>query len=74
MPRRAEGRLLRLSRDVRGPALALPVIEHATSQAADAVPALSPDQAQALTSTAVSGRVVDVLVGPAVAGNTTRRV
>ncbi|MDR2348617.1 MAG: relaxase domain-containing protein, partial [Bifidobacteriaceae bacterium] len=66
----AEGRLLRLSRDVRGPALTLPVIEQATSRADDAGRLLSPDQAQALTSIAVSGRVVDVLVGPAGAGKT----
>ncbi|MFZ2625958.1 MAG: AAA family ATPase [Propionibacterium sp.] len=35
---------------------------------------LGADQAAALTAIAMSGRVVDVLVGPAGAGNTTCRI
>lgn len=35
---------------------------------------LGDDQAAALTKIAVSGRMIDVLVGPAGAGNTTCRV
>ncbi|MDR1427767.1 MAG: relaxase domain-containing protein, partial [Bifidobacteriaceae bacterium] len=67
----AEARLLALSRDVRGPAVPLDVIEHAVERPDDAGRLLSPDQAQALTSVAVSGRRVDLLVGPAGAGKTT---
>ena len=38
------------------------------------VATLGDDQAEALAKIAVSGRIVDVLVGPAGAGNTTCRI
>jgi conjugative relaxase-like TrwC/TraI family protein len=67
----AEARLLELSRQTTGPA-----IEHRAATRAAARPGpggvrLGPDQAQAVIAVATSGRVADVLVGPAGAGKTT---
>jgi conjugative relaxase-like TrwC/TraI family protein len=60
----AEDELIRLGRTTTGPALpALTVAAHTNQLAAD--------QAVAVTTVATSGRVVDVLVGPAGAGKTT---
>ncbi|MDR3359620.1 MAG: relaxase domain-containing protein [Bifidobacteriaceae bacterium] len=67
----AETRLLDLSRDETGPTLPDDVIEQATAPPDEAERFLSDDQAAALAAIATSGRVVDVLVGPAGAGKTT---
>ncbi len=67
----AEDRLLELSRDVTGPTVALATIEKAARKPDREKRMLGEDQAAALTSIAVSGRVVDLLVGPAGAGKTT---
>lgn len=67
----AEDRLLVASRDRAAPTVPLEVIEHAArSPARRGDPVLSPDQEQAVSKIAVSGRVLDVLVGPAGAGKT----
>lgn len=70
----AEDRLLDRSRDLTGPTASLATVEKITRKPdADGL-VLGEDQAEALTRIAVSGRVLDVLVGPAGAGNTTCRV
>ena len=62
----AEDRLLDLARTTTAPALpALTVAQAATAGG------LGNDQAAAVTAVATSGRVVDVLIGPAGAGKTT---
>lgn len=58
----AERRLLVAGRDLNGPALD-PAVRTTT-------PGLFPDQAAAVATIATSGRVVDVLVGPAGSGKT----
>jgi len=58
----AERRLLTAGRDVNGPALDLGDVS--------STPGLFPDQAAAVAAIATSGRVVDVLVGPAGSGKT----
>ena len=67
----AEDRLLAVSRDRSAPTLPLDVIEHAArTPARRSDPALSPDQELAVSKIAVSGRMLDVLVGPAGSGKT----
>lgn len=63
----AEDRLLALSVDLTAPDVSLDVIERVTGK--DHL--LSDEQAETLARIAVSGRQVDVLVGPAGAGKTT---
>lgn len=65
----AEDRLRELGGDTSGPAVGADVIRLTSSTAAQ--PALGDDQLAALTAVASSGRLVDLLVGPAGAGKTT---
>jgi len=65
----AEARILALARDTSGPTVALASIERATRKRHNGV-ALSQGQALAVEQIAVSGRRVDVLVGPAGSGKT----
>lgn len=67
----AEDRLLARSRNVAGPRLALATIERIAAQPDAEGRVLGPDQFDALTRIAVSGRTLDVLVGPAGTGKTT---
>ncbi len=67
----AEDRLLDLARTDVGPTVALRVIERVARRPDDDGRVLADDQVAALTAVAVSGRTVDVLVGPAGAGKTT---
>lgn len=67
----AEDRLLQLSRTTTGPTIPLATIERVSRKSDSERRMLGPDQASALSAIAVSGRVVDVLVGPAGAGKTT---
>lgn len=67
----AEARLLVRSRTMTGPTLPLAVIERITGALDREGRMLGPDQADALTQIAVSGRVLDLLVGPAGTGKTT---
>ena len=67
----AEDRLLERSSDLTGPTVALAAVARVTRKPdADGL-VLGEDQAEALTRIAVSGRMLDVLVGPAGAGKTT---
>lgn len=67
----AEDRLLAASRERTAPTVPLEAIEHAArTPARSDDPVLSADQEQAVSKIAVSGRVLDVLVGPAGAGKT----
>ncbi len=67
----SEDRLLERSRDLTGPTVSLATVEKITRKPdADGL-VLGEDQADALTRIAVSGRVLDVLIGPAGAGKTT---
>ncbi len=67
----AEDRLLERSCDLTGPTVSLATVEKSARKPdADGL-VLGEDQAEALTRIAVSGRVLDVLVGPAGAGKTT---
>ena len=67
----SEDRLLERSRDLTGPTVSLATVEKLSRNPdADGL-VLGEDQAEALTRIAVSGRVLDVLVGPAGAGKTT---
>lgn len=70
----AEDRLLERSRTLTGPVVEVATIEKITAKPDREGRLLGEDQAAALTQVAVSGRVLDVLVGPAGAGNTTCRV
>ncbi|KAB7743103.1 relaxase domain-containing protein [Nostocoides sp. F2B08] len=63
----AEDRLLARSRDLTAPDVSLAVIEQATTKEH----LLSAEQADTLARIAVSGRQVDLLIGPAGAGKTT---
>ena len=70
----AEKRLLERSRTLTGPELPLALIEKVTRRPDREGRMLGSDQADALTRIAVSGRQLDLLVGPAGTGNTTCRV
>lgn len=67
----AEDRLLERAKKTTAPTIALDTIEAITSRPDRTGRLLGDDQASALTVIALSGRVVDVLVGPAGAGKTT---
>ena len=67
----AEDRLLELANSTTGPSVTLATIEQITRKPDREGRMLGEDQAEALTQIAVSGLVVDVLVGPAGAGKTT---
>ncbi|MEE8735844.1 MULTISPECIES: MobF family relaxase [Bifidobacterium] len=67
----AEDRLLARANHQTGPTIALQTIETVTSRPDREGRILGPDQVEALTRIALSGRMVDVLVGPAGAGKTT---
>ncbi|WP_026077642.1 MobF family relaxase [Brevibacterium senegalense] len=67
----AEDRLLDRSRALTGPMVPLATVEQITSRSDAEGRMLGEDQADALSKIAVSGRVLDVLVGPAGAGKTT---
>src|SRR5690606_9840896 len=67
----AEDRLLERSRTTTGPMVPLETVEKLTARPDQDGRLLGEDQVAALTMVAVSGHVVDVLVGPAGAGKTT---
>lgn len=67
----AEDRLLELGRNLTGPTVSLATIEKFARKPDREKRVLGEDQAAALTNIVVSGRVVDLLVGPAGAGKTT---
>ncbi|MEE1622440.1 MobF family relaxase [Zafaria sp. J156] len=67
----AEDRLLERARMRTGPTVPLATVERIAARPDRDGRVLGDDQAAALASVAVSGRVVDVLVGPAGAGKTT---
>jgi conjugative relaxase-like TrwC/TraI family protein len=71
MQLQAEDRLLERARTLTGPTVPLAMIEKITSRPDHEGRMLGADQADALTRIAVSGRVLDVLVGPAGSGKTT---
>lgn len=67
----AEDRLLDRAHTLTGPTVAVEVVEKITGKPDVEGRVLGEDQAQALAKIAISGRVLDVLVGPAGAGKTT---
>ncbi|WP_223627709.1 MobF family relaxase [Microbacterium sp. EST19A] len=67
----AEDRLLERARTTTAPTVPLTTVERTTKRPDSKGHVLGDDQAVALAKIAVSGRVVDVLVGPAGAGKTT---
>ncbi len=67
----AEDRLLALARDTSAPIVNPRILDKFTHGRPLGGPALGADQVNALTSVASSGRVVDVLVGPAGSGKST---
>ncbi|MAP64605.1 MAG: conjugal transfer protein, partial [Microbacterium sp.] len=67
----AEDRLLVLGRDRSGPAVRMEHVGRAVRRALPGGKHLSTEQARAVQSVACSGRVIDVLVGPAGTGKTT---
>jgi conjugative relaxase-like TrwC/TraI family protein len=67
----AEDRLLERARTTTAPTVPLTSVERITKRPDSKGRMLSDDQAAVLTKIAVSGRMVDVLVGPAGAGKTT---
>ncbi len=67
----AEDRLLERARMTTGPTVPLTTVERIAARPDREGRLLGDDQAAALASVAVSGRIVDVLVGPAGAGKTT---
>ncbi|WP_101569954.1 MobF family relaxase [Brevibacterium sp. 239c] len=67
----AEDRLLDRSRSMTAPTVRLGTVEKITARPDREGRLLGEDQADALLKIAVSGRVLDVLVGPAGAGKTT---
>ncbi|AQP52396.1 MobF family relaxase [Janibacter sp. FSL W8-0316] len=67
----AEDRLLERSRTMTAPTVPLRTVEKITARPDAEGRMLGEDQADALMKIAVSGRVLDVLVGPAGAGKTT---
>lgn len=67
----AEDRLLERARTTTGPTVPLATVERITARPDREGRTLGPDQAEALAKIALSGRMIDVLVGPAGAGKTT---
>ncbi|WP_156198659.1 MobF family relaxase [Actinotalea caeni] len=67
----AEDRLLERARTMTAPIVPVEVIEKVTRRPDRDGRFLAADQTSALTAVAISGRAVDVLVGPAGAGKTT---
>ncbi len=67
----AEDRLLERANTTTGPTVPLATVERIAVKPDRDGRVLGPDQASALAKVALSGRVVDVLVGPAGAGKTT---
>ncbi|WP_153504958.1 MobF family relaxase [Cumulibacter manganitolerans] len=67
----AEDRLLERARATTGPIVPLATVERIVARPDREGRLLGDDQAAALAKVAVSGRIVDVLVGPAGAGKTT---
>lgn len=67
----AEDRLLERARAATGPIIRLATVERIARRPDRKGQTLGDDQAGALAKIAVSGRIVDVLVGPAGAGKTT---
>jgi ATP-dependent exoDNAse (exonuclease V) alpha subunit len=67
----AEQRVLNLAERTDGPAASHDAVQRVTDRDDALGPLLSLDQAEALAAIATSGRVVDLLVGPADAGKTT---
>jgi hypothetical protein len=67
----AEERLLALSRRTDGPTMGLVGWETLFAAHRESHTALGADQAEAITQVVASGRVVDILIGPAGAGKTT---
>lgn len=67
----AEDRLLERARTTTAPTIPIDIVEKLTARPDREGRMLGEDQATALAAVAVSGRVVDVLVGPAGAGKTT---
>ncbi len=67
----AEDRLLERGRTTTAPTVPLATVERITGRPDRKGRVLGPDQAGALIKIALSGRVIDVLVGPAGAGKTT---
>lgn len=67
----AEDRLLELARRTSAPTVPLTIVERVTTRPDSQGRMLGDDQVAALASVVVSGRVLDVLVGPAGAGKTT---
>ncbi|XPP27947.1 MAG: MobF family relaxase [Leucobacter sp.] len=67
----AEDRLLERTRTTTAPTVPVEVVENVTARPDRDGRMLGEDQAAALAAVAVSGRVADVLVGPAGAGKTT---
>jgi len=67
----AEDRLLTRSRAMTGPTVPVATVEKITARPDAEGRMLGEDQADALMKIAVSGRLLDVLVGPAGAGKTT---
>jgi conjugative relaxase-like TrwC/TraI family protein len=67
----AEDRLLELAHTTIAPTVGIKSVEKVTSKPALSGRVLSTDQTHAVAQIASSGRVVDVLVGPAGAGKTT---
>lgn len=67
----AEDRLLERASNLTGPTVALATVEKITRRADPEGRLLGDDQADVLIRIAVSGRMLDVLVGPAGAGKTT---
>ncbi|MPV89301.1 relaxase domain-containing protein, partial [Georgenia ruanii] len=66
----AEDRLLKRAAAMTAPTVAIEIVDAITAQPVKGN-RLSPEQAQAIATIAVSGRQVDLLVGPAGAGKTT---
>lgn len=66
----AEDRLLQRANDLTGPTVTLATVEKATGRPDPDRRILGDDQADALTRIAASGRMLDVLVGPAGVGKT----
>lgn len=66
----AEDRLLQRADTVSGPAVDIEIVDTILEQPVKGH-RLSPEQAQAIAKVAVSGRQVDLLIGPAGAGKTT---
>jgi len=67
----AEDRLLDRARTTTGPTVPLVTVERIARRPDRQGRILGPDQADALAKIALSGRLIDVLVGPAGAGKTT---